>query len=71
MNEANIGCAIHYPTPLPSFESVTIIKKHQKGDFPIAEKLCSEIISLPMFAELKKEEVDQVCEVINEVVIEL
>ncbi len=64
LKEVNIGCAIHYPTPLPFLKSYAY-KIHQKGDFPSAEKLCSEILSLPMYAELSEEEIDWICEVIQ------
>lgn len=63
LKEANIGCAIHYPTPLP-FLKCYQYKGHKKGDYPISERLCSTILSLPMFAELSEEEVDWVCEIL-------
>jgi dTDP-4-amino-4,6-dideoxygalactose transaminase len=64
MNELKkneIGCAIHYPTPLPHLESYSY-QGHKLGDFPVAEKLCSEILSLPMYAETGEEMVDEVCD---------
>ncbi|WP_436517203.1 DegT/DnrJ/EryC1/StrS family aminotransferase [Ekhidna sp. To15] len=64
LKEVNIGCAIHYPTPIPHLKSYAY-KKHRQGEFPIAEKLCNEILSLPMFAELTEEEVDWICEILN------
>ncbi|MEQ8629286.1 DegT/DnrJ/EryC1/StrS family aminotransferase [Ekhidna sp.] len=63
LKEVNIGCAIHYPTPLPHLNSYSY-KGHKKGDFPVAEKLCSEILSLPIFPEMIEDEVDWVSEVI-------
>lgn len=65
LQEVNIGCALHYPTPLPHLKSYQY-QNHQIGDFPIAEKLCAEILSLPIFPEMSEEEVDWVCEIINE-----
>ncbi|GAB4247511.1 MAG: DegT/DnrJ/EryC1/StrS family aminotransferase [Ekhidna sp.] len=64
LKEANIGCALHYPTPLPHLASYSY-KNHQVGDFPVAEKLCQEILSLPIFPEMSEEEVDWVCEIVN------
>ncbi|NQZ77984.1 MAG: DegT/DnrJ/EryC1/StrS family aminotransferase [Ekhidna sp.] len=64
LKEGNIGCAIHYPTPLPHLPSYSY-KKHFIGDFPVAEKLCAEILSLPIFPELSEEEVDRICEVLG------
>ncbi|MEO9481807.1 MAG: DegT/DnrJ/EryC1/StrS family aminotransferase [Ekhidna sp.] len=63
LKEANIGYSIHYPTPLPHLKSYEY-KGHERGDFPVAEKLCKEILSMPMFAELSEEKVGWVCEVL-------
>ena len=51
---------IHYPTPIhmqPGFRSLG----YKQGDFPVSEQVQSEILSLPMFPELKEEEVREVC----------
>jgi dTDP-4-amino-4,6-dideoxygalactose transaminase len=56
---ANIGCQLHYPTPLPFVEAYRY-KGHSVGDFPIAEKLCHEILSLPMYAEMGDGKVNKV-----------
>jgi dTDP-4-amino-4,6-dideoxygalactose transaminase len=48
---AGIGTGIHYPVPLhlgPAYPGVPL----QAGDFPIAERAASEILSLPMFPGL-------------------
>ncbi|WP_425392310.1 DegT/DnrJ/EryC1/StrS family aminotransferase [Ekhidna sp.] len=63
LKEENIGCAIHYPTPLPHLNSYSY-KGHSKGDFPVAEKLCSEILSLPIFPEMEEQQVSMVSKVI-------
>lgn len=65
LKEEKIGCAIHYPTPLPHLKSYRY-QGHKKGDFPVSEKLCSEILSLPMYAEMSEGDVDRVCDSINE-----
>ncbi|MEP1032778.1 DegT/DnrJ/EryC1/StrS family aminotransferase [Ekhidna sp.] len=64
LKEVNVGCAIHYPAPLPHLESYSY-KGYKIGDFPVAEKLCKEILSIPMFAELDEDEVDWICEILN------
>jgi len=48
LQEREIGTGIHYPTPvhLQPFYSYKDLKW---GEFPIAEELCREILSLPMF----------------------
>ncbi len=64
LKAANIGHSIHYPTPLPHIACYRY-KNHQKGDFPMAEKLCSEILSLPMYPEIAQDQVSSVSEVLN------
>jgi UDP-2-acetamido-2-deoxy-ribo-hexuluronate aminotransferase len=64
LKKNEIGCAIHYPTPLPHLKSYSY-QDHKLGDFPVAEKLCSEILSLPMYAEMGEAEVEGVCEITN------
>ncbi len=37
----------------------------KKGDFPVAEKVSKEILSLPMNPYLSDEEIEYICEVLN------
>ncbi|MFA5020182.1 MAG: aminotransferase class V-fold PLP-dependent enzyme [Candidatus Pacearchaeota archaeon] len=65
LKEKGIGTAIHYPIPLhlqPTFRYLG----YNPGDFPIAENSSKEIISLPMFPELKDEEIKFICKTIKE-----
>jgi dTDP-4-amino-4,6-dideoxygalactose transaminase len=48
---AAIGTGIHYPTPLHLTKAYEGLQ-FRAGDFPVAEHLCSQILSLPMFPEL-------------------
>ncbi len=53
--EAGIGTGIHYPIPLHLQNAY----KHlglKKGDFPVTERVASEIVSLPMFPQLQQEQ---------------
>lgn len=59
-----IGCAIHYPAPLPHMACYSRLG-HQPGDFPMAEKACDTILSIPMFPELTQAQMDRVIEVIQ------
>ena len=48
LNTAGIGAGIHYPTPvhlLPAFSSLG----RGLGSYPVAERLASQILSLPIF----------------------
>ena len=60
LNEYNIEFAIHYPTPMSKMD---VFKN--KTSCPIAENICSSIISLPMYPELKKENIEFIAEILN------
>lgn len=65
LKQNNIESAIHYPTPL----HLTDAYKHlgyKSGDIPTSELVQSEIVSLPMYAELTHREIKYVCDVIND-----
>ncbi len=59
-----IGCALHYPLPLHLQKAYASLG-HKPGDFPVAEKAARECLSLPIYAELKDEQVQRVAEVIK------
>jgi dTDP-4-amino-4,6-dideoxygalactose transaminase len=67
LNERNIGSAIYYPVPLhlqPLYSSLG----HKAGDFPHAEHAANEVISLPMYPELRSEQIARVAEAVIEFV---
>lgn len=64
LEEKGIGTAIHYPVPIHLVPSMKYLG-YKKGDFPQSEKACREILSLPMFPELRDEEVKLVVKTIN------
>lgn len=59
LEEKNIGTAIHYPTALP-FLTCYEDRGYTKEDFPVAYQVTQEILSLPMYAELTKEQQEEV-----------
>ena len=58
---AAIATGLHYPIPLHLQPAYTQLG-HRPGDFPVAEQLAKECLSLPMFPELSQSEVDRVCD---------
>ncbi len=66
LTEAGIGTAINYPLPLhlqPVFQSLG----YRPGSLPVAEQLCERCLSLPMYPELKDEQVEAVVKAIRAV----
>lgn len=65
LKSKGIETEIHYPIPIHLQEPYIKIG-FQKEDFPITEKKSNSILSLPMFPELKDEEITYVCKSIRE-----
>src|SRR5205807_1365311 len=55
---------IHYPKP-PHLQNAYAALGYHEGDFPIAEQIHREILSLPMHPFLSGDEVDYVCEAVR------
>lgn len=54
-----ISSIVYYPLPL-HLQTVYQHLGYQPGQFPVAEQMCHEVLSLPMFPELTAEEQQQV-----------
>jgi dTDP-4-amino-4,6-dideoxygalactose transaminase len=59
--EANIGTGIHYPIPLHLQKAYASLG-YKQGDFPVSERVASEIVSLPMFPGLGSDEQNRVAQ---------
>lgn len=68
--EKGIGSKVFYPSPL-HLEYAYKPLGYAPGDFPEAEKAASEVLSLPMFPELTREQMTQVATAVREAVMEL
>ena len=65
LKENGIDSMIYYPMPLhlqPVFKELG----YKKGDFPVTEKATEEVLSLPMYPELKEEDQQYVIDKIVE-----
>jgi dTDP-4-amino-4,6-dideoxygalactose transaminase len=64
LKENGIATGLHYPIPLHLTQAYAPLG-HKKGDFPVAEKLANEILSLPIYPGLTEEHIEYVCEKIK------
>jgi dTDP-4-amino-4,6-dideoxygalactose transaminase len=64
LNENGIETAIHYPTALPNLEAYAYLG-YKSSDFPIATAYQSQILSLPIFPELRLEQMVYVADTIK------
>lgn len=63
--DRDISAGIHYPVPIhlqPAYRDLG----YKPGDFPAAERVCDEALSLPMYAELTPRLVEYVASAVRE-----
>jgi dTDP-4-amino-4,6-dideoxygalactose transaminase len=60
-----IGTTVYYPYPL-HLQPLYAHLGHRAGDFPHAERAAQEVLSLPMYPELRKDQIAHVVEAIAE-----
>lgn len=59
MMDNNIPAMIYYPVPL-HLQKAYEDDRYGQGDFPVTEKLCESVISLPMHTELDDEQLNYI-----------
>ena len=64
LSAANIGTGIHYPVPL-HLQNACRTLRYVKGDFPVAERVATEIVSLPIFPQLQRTQQDYIVETVR------
>ena len=65
LQEQGVNTIIYYPIPIhrqPAYEG----QAQAQGNLPITDQLCSEVLSLPIFPELKPEQQERVIAVLRE-----
>lgn len=64
LKENGIGSTVYYPKPLhlhPHFAKLG----YKEGDFPVAEKLAKQVLSLPVHPSLTKDEIQHIVDTIQ------
>jgi len=65
--QKDIGTGLHYPLPL-HLQQAYAHRGFKKGDFPVTERTAQTLLSLPMFAELTRAQIEYVVDCIKEYV---
>tara|TARA_B100000446_G_scaffold92758_1_gene86972 strand:+ start:740 stop:1864 length:1125 start_codon:yes stop_codon:yes gene_type:complete len=68
LKERGIQCGLHYPIPLHLQKAYSRLNLGPKS-FPVTEKIAKRIISLPMYPELEKEQIEYICDTLSEMVV--
>lgn len=64
LKESGIASAIYYPQPLHLAEPCRALG-YSAGQFPISEQASTKLLALPMFPELRQEQIRKVCAVLR------
>jgi dTDP-4-amino-4,6-dideoxygalactose transaminase len=62
LRDAGIGTLIHYPVPVPRQPALA---GERPGECPVADRVCSEILSLPLHQWLTDEQASRVAAAVN------
>ncbi|GET20362.1 DegT/DnrJ/EryC1/StrS family aminotransferase [Prolixibacter denitrificans] len=67
LKAAGIPSMVYYPSPLHLQKAFAYLG-YNEGDFPVAEKLCDEVLALPIHTELQREEQEQIVSKLKEII---
>lgn len=66
LETAGVQSAVHYPIPLHLQKAYAALG-HKRGSFPHAEYACERVISLPLFPEIKTEQVEYAAKALGDI----
>jgi len=66
--EAGIGTGIHYPIPVHLQQAYAGLG-YRRGDFPVTEAIAERFLSLPIYAELRPEQIEEVSAALDQAVL--
>ena len=61
LRERGIQTSLHYP-PAHLFDHYRTASGYAPGDLPVAEEVAARLVTLPLYATMTPEQVDEVCE---------
>jgi perosamine synthetase len=66
MNKRQIQCKIYYPKPLHLYPHIVIFG-YKKGDFPVAERLAEEVVSIPVHPLVTTKQIEYIIKKIKSI----
>jgi len=66
LRENKIICLIHYPTPIPNQPIYKKLFGFKEGSYPKSEELSAQAMDLPLFPDLKDDQIKYISEKIHE-----
>jgi perosamine synthetase len=66
LEKNGIQCGIHYPVPIHLQPVYRQLFGYKEGDFPASELVSRQVLSLPMFPDLQKADIEVISEKIHE-----
>lgn len=66
LESKGVQCGVHYPLPIHLQPIYRKMYGFRKGMYPMSEELCKTCLSIPMYPELSKNEIDFISEEIHE-----
>jgi dTDP-4-amino-4,6-dideoxygalactose transaminase len=64
LRAAGIGAGIHYPVPIHRTPAFALLG-YPEGAFPVAERMASELLSLPIYPEISAAQQERVVSVLS------
>ena len=65
LHDAGVGTGVHYPIPVHLQRGYRTLG-YNAGDLPQTERICREVLSLPMYPELPNETVMQIADLVRQ-----
>ena len=65
LKEHGIGTEVYYPLPM-HMQTCFLNLGYQAGDFPVSERLANQSLALPVYPELKPEDIEYVCHTLKQ-----
>jgi dTDP-4-amino-4,6-dideoxygalactose transaminase len=60
LRDAAIATDVHWPEP-PHLQPAYSYLGYGKGSLPVTERLCEEVLTIPMFPDLRDDEIERIC----------